>query len=137
MLNKPIIAIDVPSGVSGDTGRALGEAAFRADLTVTFHRRKLAHCLMEGRAACGEVIVADIGLAAPDQVCTLHENSPDLWEARFPWPALDAHKHRRGRLKVVSGDAWNTGAARLAARPGSTGGWMRAAPSSRGIGASW
>jgi len=118
LLHKPIIAIDVPSGVSGDTGRPLGETAFRADLTVTFHRRKLAHCLMDGRAACGEVIVADIGLAAPDQVCTLHENSPDLWEARFPWPALDAHKHRRGRLKVVSGDTWNTGAARLAARGG-------------------
>ncbi len=118
LLSKPIIAIDVPSGVSGDTGRALGETAFRADITVTFHRRKLAHCLMDGRAACGEVIVADIGLAAPDHICTLHENSPDLWEARFPWPALDAHKHRRGRLKVVSGDAWNTGAARLAARGG-------------------
>lgn len=118
LLNKPVIAIDVPSGVSGDTGRALGETAFRADLTVTFHRRKLAHCLIDGRSACGEVIVTDIGLAAPDHVCTLHENSPDLWEARFPWPALDAHKHRRGRLKVVSGDAWNTGAARLAARGG-------------------
>ena len=118
LLNKPVIAIDVPSGVSGDTGRALGETAFRADLTVTFHRRKLAHCLMDGRAYCGEVVVADIGLAAAERESALHENTPELWEARFPWPALDAHKHRRGRLKVVSGDAWNTGAARLAARGG-------------------
>lgn len=117
-LTKPIVAIDVPSGLSGDTGRALGGVAFRADLTVTFHRRKPAHVLMDGRAACGEVVVADIGLGAPSTVFTLHENTPDLWGARFPWSPLDAHKHRRGRLKVVSGDAWNTGAARLAARGG-------------------
>ena len=118
LLGKPVIAIDKPSGVSGDTGRAVGEVAFRADLTVTFHRRKLAHCLAEGRAACGEVIVADIGLGEPGDLSGLYENTPDLWEARFPWPAPDAHKHRRGRLKVVSGEAWNTGAARLAARAG-------------------
>ena len=118
LLGKPVVAIDLPSGVSGDTGHALGEAAFQADLTVTFHRRKLAHCLAEGRAACGEVIVADIGLGRPEDLFALHENTPELWEARFPWPAIDSHKHRRGRFKVVSGDAWNTGAARLAARAG-------------------
>lgn len=117
-LEKPIVAIDIPSGVAGDTGRALGEAAFRADLTVTFHRRKLAHTLIEGRQACGEIVVADIGLGPLSGSFTLHENTPDLWGSRFPWPALDAHKHRRGRLKVVSGDAWSTGAARLAARGG-------------------
>ena len=118
LLGKPVVAIDTPSGVSGDTGRAVGEIAFRADLTVTFHRRKLAHCLVEGRAACGDVIVADIGLGESDHLSSLHENTPELWETRFPWPALDAHKHRRGRFKVVSGEAWNTGAARLAARAG-------------------
>jgi hydroxyethylthiazole kinase-like uncharacterized protein yjeF len=112
-----IVAVDIPSGVHGDTGRALGEAAFRAEMTVTFHRRKPAHALAEGREACGEVVVADIGLGTvetPD----LFENDPDLWLARFPWPAFDAHKHSRGRLKVVSGEAWSTGAARLAARGG-------------------
>ena len=117
-LKAPVVAIDTPSGILGDTGRAQGDAAFRADLTVTFHRRKLAHVLAEGRRACGEILVADIGLEAPSEPFTLHENTPDLWAARFPWPALDAHKHRRGRLKVISGDAWSTGAARLAARGG-------------------
>ena len=114
----PVIAVDVPSGVAGDTGRPLGEVAFRADLTVTFHRRKPAHVLAEGRQACGEVVVADIGLPTPTSATTLHENTPDLWRDRFPWPEPTAHKHRRGRLKVVSGDALNTGAARLAARGG-------------------
>jgi hydroxyethylthiazole kinase-like uncharacterized protein yjeF len=115
---KPIVAIDTPSGIAGDTGRALGGVALHADLTITFHRRKLAHVLIEGRQACGEIVVADIGLGASLAPSTLHENTPSFWHSRFPWPALDAHKHRRGRLKVVSGDAWSTGAARLAARGG-------------------
>lgn len=110
-----IIAVDTPSGLHGDTGRPLGEVAFRADLTVTFHRRKRAHVLVEGRKACGEIVVADIGLW-PTETPDLFENDPSLWSGRFPWPALDAHKHTRGRLKVVSGEAWNTGAARLSAR---------------------
>lgn len=45
-------------------------------------------------------------------------NDPDLWLARFPWPAEDGHKHDRGRLYVVSGGMNATGAARMAARAG-------------------
>ena len=111
-----VVAVDVPSGLSGDTGRPVGDAAFRAGLTVTFHRRKLAHVLEAGRAACGEVLVADIGLG--DTPTTLFENTPDLWLGKFPWPGVGAHKHSRGRLIVVSGETWQTGAARLAARAG-------------------
>ncbi|MFZ5669727.1 MAG: NAD(P)H-hydrate dehydratase [Pseudomonadota bacterium] len=110
------VAIDVPSGVDGDSGRVLGEAAFRADLTVTFHRRKIGHALEPGRSACGEVEVADIGLAATP--ASLRENRPGLWLDRFPWPGGASHKHARGRLAVVSGDAVHSGAARLAARGG-------------------
>ncbi|MBS0411836.1 MAG: NAD(P)H-hydrate epimerase, partial [Proteobacteria bacterium] len=111
-----VVAIDTPSGLSGDTARKLGEECFRAALTVTFHRRKPAHALQPGLEYCGEVVVADIGLGqTPTQ---LWENTPDLWLARFPWPEVNAHKHARGRLIVVSGEAWNTGAARLAARSG-------------------
>ncbi|CAN5239026.1 bifunctional ADP-dependent NAD(P)H-hydrate dehydratase/NAD(P)H-hydrate epimerase [soil metagenome] len=112
-----VVAVDVPSGIVGDTGRPLGERALKAELTVTFHRRKPAHVLAAGREACGEVVVADIGLEETGQG-RLFENTPSLWGERFPWPAADAHKHSRGRLMVVSGEAWNTGAARLAARAG-------------------
>lgn len=45
-------------------------------------------------------------------------NHPDLWRDRIPWPGPQSHKHARGRLGVVSGDATSTGAARLAARAG-------------------
>jgi len=111
-----VVAVDVPSGVSGDTGRALGDRSFRACLTVTFHRMKPAHVLQPGRSLCGEVVVADIGLG--DTPSSLFANTPALWLARFPWPAVTAYKHNRGRLMVVSGEAWSTGAARLASRAG-------------------
>jgi len=108
-----VVAVDVPSGVPGDTGRPIGPAACAA-LTVTFHARKPAHVLEPGRARCGEVVVADIGLGeTPSQTV---ENGPELWLPRFPWPSAASHKHARGRLIVVSGEVWSTGAARLAAR---------------------
>lgn len=110
-----VVAVDTPSGVPGDTGKPEGPAV-RAGLTVTFHARKAAHVLEPGRTLCGEVEVADIGLASTEgAVC---ENTPDLWLSHFPWPDAASHKHSRGRLMVVSGDAWSTGAARLASRAG-------------------
>ncbi len=112
----PIVAVDLPSGLAGDTGMPLGHAAACA-LTVTFHRKKPAHVLMPGRDLCGDIIVADIGLGAPE-AATLMENGPDLWRARLSWPGAASHKHARGRLVVVSGGPWMTGAARLAARAG-------------------
>ncbi|HET6970996.1 MAG TPA: NAD(P)H-hydrate dehydratase [Phenylobacterium sp.] len=112
---ETVVAVDVPSGLPGDTGQPLG-AAVCAGLTVTFHARKPGHVLEPGRTLCGEVVVADIGLG--ETPAKLTENGPELWLSRFPWPTAASHKHARGRLIVVSGEAWNTGAARLAARAG-------------------
>ena len=111
-----VVAIDLPSGLAGDTGLRLGDAAFRSALTVTFHALKPAHVLEPGVSLCGEILVADIGLESGE--VSVSENSPGLWLPNFPWPNADQHKHTRGRLVVVSGDAWSTGAARLAARAG-------------------
>jgi NAD(P)H-hydrate epimerase len=110
------VAVDIPSGVHGDTGAVLGGAA-RADVTVTFFRRKPGHLLYPGRGLCGEVITADIGI--PDNVLDeiaprQAENSPALWLGRFPWPLADQHKYSRGHA-VIAGGAEMTGAARLAA----------------------
>lgn len=111
-----MVAVDVPSGISGDTGSPVGPAAASAVLTVTFQARKPAHVLLPGRERCGEIVVADIGLGGLES--RLFENDPDLWLDRFPWPGAAGHKHSRGRLGVISGGPWNTGAARLAARAG-------------------
>jgi NAD(P)H-hydrate epimerase len=112
------VAIDVPSGVHGDSGEVLGAAA-PARLTVTFFRRKPGHVLLPGRALCGETVVADIGI--PDAVLDAiapaqFANQPALWRDRFPWPSPEDHKYRRGHAVVVGGAMASTGAARLAAR---------------------
>ena len=110
----PLVAIDVPSGVSGDTGQPLGAVVVRAALTVTFFRKKPGHLLLPGRVLCGETVVADIGIPPEAANTQLHENTPTLW--RYPWPKAEGHKYARGHCVVVSGPAHATGAARLAAR---------------------
>ena len=115
----PVVAIDIPSGISGDTGKALGDTFVTADLTVTFFRKKPAHLLLPGRTRCGEIVVADIGItdAALDLIRPVtFENTPALWGANYPWPQTDGHKYGRGHCVVVSGPSHATGAARLAAR---------------------
>ncbi|MBA4014417.1 MAG: bifunctional ADP-dependent NAD(P)H-hydrate dehydratase/NAD(P)H-hydrate epimerase [Phenylobacterium sp.] len=112
---ESVVAVDVPSGLPGDTGHPRGPVVV-AGLTVTFHAKKPAHVLQPGHELCGEVVVADIGLAESDSDLT--ENGPEAWLAHFPWPKANSHKHARGRLVVVSGEAWSTGAARLSARAG-------------------
>jgi len=110
----PVVAIDLPSGVAGDSGEPLSAVHVRAVLTVTFHRKKPAHLLLPGRALCGEIVVADIGIPADAVTTNLHENTPALW--RYPWPRQEGHKYDRGHCLVVSGGPTATGAARLAAR---------------------
>ena len=117
MDGRTVVAVDVPSGVHGDSGEVTG-AAPQAALTVTFFRRKPGHILLPGRALCGEVVVADIGI--PDAVLDsigpkTFVNGPSLWRRRYPWPRLDGHKYARGHA-VVLGGARMTGAARQAAR---------------------
>ncbi|MGB3898644.1 MAG: NAD(P)H-hydrate dehydratase, partial [Mesorhizobium sp.] len=113
----PVIAVDLPSGVSGDSGKVLG-CAFQAEVTVTFARKKPGHLLLPGRQLCGEVVRADIGIG-DDIIDGLgirsFENTPALWQAEFPRPAADTHKYRRGHVNVFSGGPSATGAARLSA----------------------
>lgn len=115
-----IVAIDVPSGVNGDTGAVPGPA-MRADVTVTFCAKKPAHVLQPAASLCGDVVVAQIGFGQlVDEIGShkLMENSPALWSSALRWPEATSHKHQRGRLAIVSGGLANTGAARLAAQAG-------------------
>ncbi len=112
----PCVAIDVPSGVHGDSGTVMG-AAPRAEVTVTFFRLKPAHVLLPGRELCGDCVLADIGIPADvlrDIRPGLWVNGPPLWSGMLPWPHPADHKYKRGHA-VVSGGAAMTGAARLAA----------------------
>ncbi|TIM62090.1 MAG: NAD(P)H-hydrate epimerase, partial [Mesorhizobium sp.] len=103
-LNLPVVAVDLPSGVSGESGQIFGRA-FRAQFTVTFARKKPGHLLLPGRGMCGELVLADIGIS-DDIVAQLaprtFENIPPL-------------KYRRGHVGVFSGGPSATGAARLSA----------------------
>lgn len=135
---RPVLAVDVPSGLDGNSGAAAGSVV-RAARTVTFFRRKPGHVLFPGRALCGEVVVADIGIpesviapfpslrgegqppthrpASADAITVAtFANAPELWHDVYPRPSLEGHKYSRGHAIVVSGPAERTGAARLAAR---------------------
>ena len=109
-----VVSIDVPSGIDGESAKRLGPC-FRAEGTITFAALRPAHVLLPGAAYCGGVFVADIGV--PVQTHLL-ENSPLLWGRNLPQPGQGSHKHARGHLAVVSGNAASTGAARLAGRAG-------------------
>ena len=113
----PCVAIDVPSGLHGDTGQILG-AAPHADLTVTFFRPKPGHLLLPGRVHAGELVVCDIGI--PESVLrsirpATSANQPRLWLNDFRWPRLADHKYSRGHA-LIAGGSTMTGAGKLAAR---------------------
>ncbi len=107
----PVVAVDVPSGLSATTGEA-APATMRAVRTVTFHGPKVGHLIGDGPDVCGRLDVVDIGLPSVD---------PEFWEceaADAPLPARSrtAHKWSSGAVLVVGGSAGIDGAALLAAR---------------------
>jgi NAD(P)H-hydrate epimerase len=111
-----VLAVDVPSGLSADSGRPLG-ACVRADRTVTFGFDKRGLVLHPGRELAGEVVVADIGI--PPQASARVPIGCELLtelDARMLVPARrpDAHKGDAGRVLVIAGSPGKTGAAQLA-----------------------
>jgi NAD(P)H-hydrate epimerase len=111
-----VVAVDVPSGLHGDTGEIMG-AAPHAELTVTFFRAKPGHYSLEGLRRCGELQIVDIGIPSSVLDATgprLWRNGPSLWADALRRDDPTDHKYARGHLTILGG-ASATGAARLAA----------------------
>lgn len=115
----PVVAVDLPSGVSGRTGLPTGPC-LQAAHTVTFAALKPGHLLMPGKTLCGTTHLCDIGI--PARLIASHEpvwrNHPGLYSAHLPAVSADQHKYSRGHLVVLSGPLISGGAARLAATAG-------------------
>ncbi|SFE94673.1 yjeF C-terminal region, hydroxyethylthiazole kinase-related/yjeF N-terminal region [Sulfitobacter brevis] len=112
------VAVDVPSGLCTDSGHIWeveGKAALLpADLTVCFHRRKIGCYLGEGPENCGQIVLADLGLAPTDPPAS----AARLVEMPAPrsLSKSQGHKYDHGHVLTLSGGSGAGGAARLAAR---------------------
>jgi len=114
---RPVVAVDLPSGVSADSGSAPWTTAL-ASCTVTFAAAKRGHVLPPACAAAGELVVADIGIppASMDTVTpTLFLLEDSDAASAFPRRARGAHKGDFGHVLIVAGSLGKTGAAVLAA----------------------
>lgn len=107
----PVLAVDVPSGIDGDTGHAAG-AVFRAGRTATFHRYKTGHFLGEGPDLCGDIDLYDIGLDGGEPEMYLMTGA----DAAVPRRQRTTHKWSAGAVATIGGVPGLTGAALFAAR---------------------
>jgi len=116
-LQKPIVAVDIPSGLDADTGKPLG-TAIRASLTVTFGLPKVGHLISPGIDYVGEVKIIDIStprrLVEEEKIQTYLLESDDI-RRRLSVPRRpDTHKGDYGHLLVIAGSVGKTGAAAMA-----------------------
>jgi NAD(P)H-hydrate epimerase len=112
-----VVAADLPSGLSADSGRLLGPAV-RAGLTVAFGAAKPAHVFWPARGYCGRVVVRDIGIPARELGSGTKLSLVEARDIRAWLPARpsDSHKGTFGRLAIVAGSRGKSGAAVLTAR---------------------
>ena len=112
-----VLAVDLPSGINGETGAVCG-IAIEATVSATFFRYKPGHFLFPGRQHCGCLEVGQIGIE--DSVLPMigvqtFRNGTSLWRNCFPSQSAAQHKYSRGHTLAVSGDLMMSGAARLMA----------------------
>ena len=115
-IDRPVLSIDIPSGVATDTGRAEGPA-IEAEYTVTLGLPKLGLFQFPGADLAGKVIVADIGLSAgavEAENITVELTSPTVVRPWLPQYSRNAHKGTRGRVLIAAASRGMTGAAALA-----------------------
>ena len=116
-LGKPVVAVDIPSGLSADSGSPMGET-LPAQMTVTFGLSKIGFYTPIGASFTGRVVVDDIGI--PPELLNAPFLRHELTEKEMVQKVLpkydeNTHKGTRGRLVVVAGATGLTGAAALSA----------------------
>ncbi len=117
-LGVPVVAIDLPTGLSADSHEIEGEA-IEASMTVTLAAPKIPLVLPPADTHCGDLVIADIGIPLPilDDIegpyveILTRERMREIVPAR----AADSHKGDFGRVLIVAGSMGKTGAAHLAA----------------------
>ena len=113
----PVVAVDLPSGLSADTPHVIGDCV-HASMTVTLAAPKLPLVLPPGESHAGDVVIADIGipyevvdgLEGPHVELLTPEQVREIVEPR----AAESHKGDYGRVTVIAGSRGKTGAAHLA-----------------------
>jgi NAD(P)H-hydrate epimerase len=113
-LGRPVLAIDVPTGLDADTGGPTGGAAgpvIRATVTATFITRKIGQFTGPGRELCGRLRYDDLGV--PEALCGEGIECLAALPDRPPLP-VNAYKHQRGHVVVCGGDLNMGGAVILA-----------------------
>ncbi len=108
---KPVVAVDIPSGIDGGSGHVLG-AAVSASITVTFMHKKLGHLLFPGREYSGNVRITKIGLPSITLSTAEEWEEADVYEL-LPPLGLNIHKGSNGRALLCAGSKNYIGAALL------------------------
>ena len=120
---KPVLAMDVPSGLQADTGVVAG-VAVRADITITFVAAKRGQFTADGPDHCGRLLLDDLGCAEHSakilaQATQLRTDSVALINddllRRLPSRQSNSHKHDYGRVLVIAGQPGMAGAGLLSA----------------------
>ncbi|MBI4823000.1 MAG: NAD(P)H-hydrate dehydratase [Nitrospirae bacterium] len=113
---SPIVSVDIPSGVSSDTGQVMG-VGVKADITVTFGLPKRGHFLYPGRDLTGVLFIEDIGF--PKELInssSLKCHKIDKEDILIPERPFYSHKGTYGHVLIIAGSKGKTGAALMAGK---------------------
>lgn len=116
-LEKPVLAVDIPSGLHPDTGQVQG-VCIKAQVTVTFACAKAGLLLYPGADLAGRIHIVDIGIPphiAREALVFSHLMTPDMAHDLYRKRSADSHKGMAGHLLVVAGSQGKSGAAALCA----------------------
>ena len=113
---KPVLSIDIPSGLCSETGAVRG-AAIRANTTITFIGLKAGQFLLDGPDCCGELLLDDLSVpstAYADQPPVARLLDESEIATHLPPRARNCHKGDFGHVLVVGGGVGMPGAVRMA-----------------------